>query len=101
VGKQTLREQKFAPGNVPQVARLTAPTGDPALAFPYTAGKTRVYPRQSEADMRAQREKTSAMVANFGLVPTAGGGDRPMFNELGALRQMPKQKRLRKKTRVM
>ena len=101
VGKQAPREQKFAPGNVPQVARLSAPTGDRSLAFPYTAGNTRVYPRQSEADMRAQREKTSAMVANFGLVPTAGGGDRPMLNELGALRQMPKQKRLRKKTRVM
>ena len=101
VGKQAPREQKFAPGNVPQVAKLNAPTGDPSLAFPYTAGKTRVYPRQSEADMRAARENVAAKVANFGLVPTAGGGDRPMFNEMAAMRQMPKRKRLRKKTRVM
>ena len=88
VGKQTQREQKIAPGGVPQFARLTAPTGDRSLAFPYTSQQTRVYPRQSEADMRAQREKTSAMVANFGLTPSGGGGT-PMVKLGAALEARP------------
>ena len=91
MGKQPQKEQKFAPGNVPRVASLAVPTGDPRLNSPYGTKEgpgQRVYPRQSQADMRAARENVAAKVANFGLVPPEGGGgaplglpDKRLFNE--------------------
>ena len=92
-GKQRLKEKKLGPDGKPQVAALATVTGDRKLAFPYTAGKTRVYPRQSEADIREQRGKSAALAANDGLAPAAGG-PQGMVNELGQMRPMPKRLRM-------
>ena len=72
-GKQRPKEKKLAPDGKSQVMALATVTGDRKLAFPYTAGKSRVYPRQSEADIREQRGKSAALAANDGLTPAAGG----------------------------
>ena len=98
VGKQRPKEMKLGPDGKPQVAALATVTGDCKLAFPYTAGKTRVYPRQSEADIREQRGKSAALAANDGLTPAAGG-PQGMVNELGQMRPMPKRLRMTKKTK--
>ena len=88
-------------GNTPAVYPVAAVTGDKRLPFQYTAKKpgTRVYPRQTEADIREQRGKTAAMAANFGLVPSQGGGT-PMVNELSQMRKMPVRRRIVGKQRV-
>ena len=98
VGKQKPKEQKLGPDGKPQRVALATVTGDRKLAFPYTAGKTRVYPRQSEADIREQRGKTAALAANDGLTP-AGGGPQGMVNEMGQMRPMPKRLRMTTKTK--
>ena len=97
-GKQRPKEKKLAPDGKSQPVALATVTGDRKLAFPYTAGKTRVYPRQTEADIRDQRGKTAAMAANDGLTP-AGGGPQGTVNELAKLRPMPKRLRMRTKTK--
>ena len=94
------KEKKLAPDSKPQVAALATVTGDRNQAFPYTAGKTRVYPRQSVADIREQRGKSAALAANDGLTPAAGG-PQGMVNELGQLRPMPKRLRMTKKTNLL
>ena len=98
VGKQRPKEKKLGPDGKSQVVALATVTGDRKLAFPYTAGKTRVYPRQSEADIREQRGKSAALAANDGLTP-AGGGPQGMVNELGQMRPMPKRLRMTTKTK--
>ena len=75
-------------GNVPAVVPITAVTGDKRLPFQYTAGKTRVYNHPTEQEIREQRGKTAALVANDGLVPSQGGGT-PLVNELSQMRKMP------------
>ena len=97
-GKQKPREKKLGPDGKSQPVALATVTGDRKLAFPYTAGKSRVYPRQSEADIRDQRCKSAALAANDGLTP-AGGGPQGMTTELAALRPMPKRLRMTTKTR--
>ena len=72
-GKQRPKERKLGPDGKSQVVALATVTGDRKLAFPYTGGKTRVYPRQSEADIREMRGKSAALAANDGLTPAAGG----------------------------
>ena len=93
VGEQKPKEQKLGPDGKPQRVALATVTGDRKLAFPYTDEKTRVYPRQSEADTREQRGKLAALAANDGLTP-AGGGLQGMMNEMAALRPMPKRLRM-------
>ena len=97
-GKGKPKEQKLGPDGKSQRVALATVTGDRKLAFPYTDGKTRVYPRQSEADIREQRGKSAALAANDGLTP-AGGGPQGMTNELAALRPMPKRLRMTTKTK--
>ena len=92
------KEKKLGPDGKPQVAAIATVTGDRKLAFPGTAGKSRVYPRQSEADIREQRGKSAALAANDGLTPAAGG-PQGMVNELGQLRPMPKRLRMTTKTK--
>ena len=98
VGKGKPKEPKLGPDGKPQRVALATVTGDRKLAFPYTAGKTRVYPRQSEADIREMRGKSAALAANDGLTP-AGGGPQGTVNELGQMRPMPKRLRMTTKTR--
>ena len=98
VGKQRPKEKKLGPDGKSQPVALATVTGDRKLAFPYTAGKTRVYPRQSEADIREMRGKSAALAANDGLTP-AGGGPQGMVNELGQMRPMPKRLRMTTKTK--
>ena len=76
-------------GNTPAVVPITAVTGDKKLPFQYTAGKTRVYNRPTEAEIRDQRGKTAALAANDGLTPAQGGGSS-MVNELAAMRKCHK-----------
>ena len=97
-GKQKPREQKLGKDGKSQRVALATVTGDRKLAFPYTDSKTRVYPRQTEADIREQRGKTAALAANDGLTP-AGGGPQGMVNELGQMRPMPKRLRMTTKTK--
>ena len=73
-------------GNRPAVVPIATVTGDKKLPFQYTAGKTRVYNRPTEAEIRAQRGKTAALAANDGLTPAQGGGSA-MVNELAAMRK--------------
>ena len=88
-------------GNTPAVYPLAAVTGDQRLPFQYTAGKTRVYKRPTEQEIREQRGKTAALAANDGLVPSQGGGT-PLVNELSQMRKMPipTRKRIVGKQRV-
>ena len=88
-------------GNTPAVVPIAAVTGDKRLPFQYTAGKTRVYNRPTEQEIREQRGKTAALVANDGLVPSQGGGT-PLVNELSQMRKMPipTRKRIVGKQRV-
>ena len=97
-GKQKPKERKLGADGKSQVVALATVTGDRKLAFPYTAGKSRVYPRQSEADIREMRGKSAALAANDGLTPAAGG-PQGMVNELGQMRPMPKRLRMTKKTK--
>ena len=72
-------------GNVPQVASITALTGDVRLKNPYTAGRTRQYLKNpTEKQIREQKGKTAALVANDGLTP-AQGGALGLMNEQGAM----------------
>ena len=98
VGKQRPKEKKLGPDGKSQVVALATVTGDRKLAFPFTAGKSRVYPRQSEADIREMRGKSAALAANDGLTP-AGGGPQGTVNELGQMRPMPKRLRMTTKTK--
>ena len=98
VGKQKPKEKKLGPDGKSQPVALATVTGDRKLAFPYTAGKTRVYPRQTEADIREMQGKSAALAANDGLTP-AGGGPQGMVNELAKLRPMPKRLRMTTKTK--
>ena len=91
-------------GNVPQVAKITAVTGDVKIKNPYTAGRTRQYPNPTEKQIREQKGKTAALVANDGLTP-AQGGALGLMNEQGAMLG-PSGKplyrpRLKAKSRVM
>ena len=88
-------------GNRPAVYPIATVTGDKKLPFQYTAGKTRVYNRPTEKEIREQRDKTAALVANDGLVPSQGGGT-PLVNELSQMRKMPipTRKRIVGKQRV-
>ena len=70
--------------NVPQVAKITAVTGDVKIKNPYTAGRTRQYPNPTEKQIREQKGKTAALVANDGLTP-AQGGALGLMNEQGAM----------------
>ena len=54
-------------------ARVTAVTGDVKIPNPYTAGKTRQYKNPTEKQIREQKGKTAALVANDGLTPGQGG----------------------------
>ena len=78
-------ERKKMKGNVPQVASITALTGDVKIKNPYTAGRTRQYPKNpTEKKIREQKGKTAALVANDGLTPPQGGPLR-LMNEPGAM----------------
>ena len=66
------------------VAVVSTVTGDQKLKNPYTAGRTRQYPRVTEKQIREQKGKTAALVANDGLTP-AQGGALSLMNEQGAL----------------
>ena len=71
--------------NVPQVANITAVTGDVKIKNPYTAGRTKQYPNNpTEKQIREQKGKTAALVANDGLTP-AQGGALGLMNEQGAM----------------
>ena len=93
------REQFRPKKNAPITRPITALTGDRNLAFPFTSLASRVYPRPTEAQIREQRGKTAALVANDGLTPAQGGGTA-LLNEMGALRPGPKRLRMTKKTQV-
>ena len=72
-------------GNVPQVASITSLTGDVKIKNPYTAGRTKQYPKNpTEQQIREQKGKTAALVANDGLTP-AQGGALGLMNEQGAM----------------
>jgi hypothetical protein len=72
-------------GNVPQVATITSVTGDVKIKNPYTAGRTKQYPKNpTEKQIREQKGKTAALVANDGLTP-AQGGALGLMNEQGAM----------------
>ena len=72
-------------GNVPQVASITSLTGDVKIKNPYTAGRTKQYPKNpTEKQIREQKGKTAALVANDGLTP-AQGGALGLMNEQGAM----------------
>ena len=72
-------------GNVPQVATITSVTGDVKIKNPYTAGRTKQYPKNpTEKEIREQKGKTAALVANDGLTP-AQGGALGLMNEQGAM----------------
>ena len=72
-------------GNVPQVASITALTGDVKIKNPYTAGRTKQYPKNpTEKQIRDQKVKTAALVENDGLTP-AQGGALGLMNEQGAM----------------
>ena len=92
-------------GNVPQVASITSLTGDVKIKNPYTAGRTKQYPKNpTEKQIREQKGKTAALVANDGLTP-AQGGALGLMNEQGAMLP-PSVKplyrpRLKTKSRVM
>ena len=63
------REAKKFKANVPQVASITSLAGDQKLQNPYTAGRTRQYRNPTEQEIREQKGKTAALVANDGLTP--------------------------------
>ena len=74
VGKQRAGKKIGMP-NEPQVASITAVTGDVKITNPYTkrlVGKQGRYKRPTENDLREQKEKTAALVANDGLTPAQG-----------------------------
>ena len=79
--------KKRLKGNVPQVATILSLTGDQKLQNPYTAGRTRQYRNPTEQEIREQKGKTAALVANDGLTP-AQGGALSLFNEQGALKPL-------------
>ena len=71
--------------NTPQVASITSLTGDVKIKNPYTAGRTKQYPKNpTESQIREQKGKTAALVANDGLTP-AQGGALGLMNEQGAM----------------
>ena len=103
-GKQKPKEKK-GKENTPQAATLTAVTGDVKIPNPYTAGKTRQYPKNpTEKQIREQKGKTAALVANDGLTPGQGGAlglmneQAAMYGRSGKPLYRP---RLKSKTQVM
>ena len=104
-GKQKPKERKPGKDNTPQAATLTAVTGDVKIPNPYTAGKTRQYPKNpTEKQIREQKGKTAALVANDGLTPGQGGAlglmneQAAMYGRSGKPLYRP---RLKSKTQVM
>ncbi len=86
VGKQRA-ERKIGKDNKPQVASITAVTGDAKIPNPYRkrlVGKGKYKKGVTEKDIRDQRGKTAALVAQDGLTP-AGGGAQGMLNEHAAM----------------
>ena len=104
-GKQKPKERKLGKENAPQAARVTAVTGDAKIPNPYTAGKTRQYPKNpTEKQIREQRGKTAALVANDGLTPGQGGALGPMHGQAamhGRSGKLLFRPRLKSKTWVM
>ena len=84
------REQFRPKKNAPITRPITSLTGDRNLAFPYTSLANRVYPRPTEAQIREQRGKTAALVANDGLTPAQGGGFE-LVNQQKLLRRKQNQ----------
>ena len=101
-GKQ--KPKKVGKDNAPQAARVTAVTGDVKIPNPYTAGKTRQYKNPTEQQIREQKGKTAALVANDGLTPGQGGA-LGLMNEQGAMYGRSGKPlyrpRLKSKTQVM
>ena len=99
------REAKKFKANVPQVASITSLAGDQKLQNPYTAGKTRQYPKNpTEKQIREQKGKTAALVANDGLTPAQGGAQGLMNEQAAMVRPSGKplyRPRLKTKTQVM
>ena len=90
-------------GNAPQVASITALTGDVKIQNPYSTG--RKYPKNpTEKQIRDQKGKTAALVANDGLTP-AQGGALGLMNEQGAMLgpsgKLLYRPRLKTKTQLM
>ena len=86
IGKQRA-ERKIGKDNKPQVASLTAVTGDAKIPNPYRkrlVGKGKYKKGVTEKDIRDQKSKTAALVANDGLTP-AQGGAQGMINEHAAM----------------
>ena len=92
-------------GNVPQVASITSLTGDVNIKNPYTAGRTKQYPKNpTEKQIREQKGKTAALVANDGLTPAQGGALGLMSEQgamLGTSGKPLYRPRLKTKTQVM
>ena len=92
-------------GNVPQVASITSLTGDVKIKNPYTAGRTKQYPKNpTEKQIREQKGKTAALVANDGLTPAQGGALGLMNEQAAMLPPSGKplyRPRLKTKSRVM
>ena len=104
-GKQKPKEKKLGKDNAPQAARITAVTGDVKNPNPYTTGKTRQYPKNpTEKQIREQKGKTAALVANDALTPGQGGAlglmneQAAMYGRSGKPLYRP---RLKSKTQVM
>ena len=86
IGKQRA-EKKIGKDNKPQVASLTAVTGDTKIPNPYRkrmVGKGKYKKLPTEKEIRDQKSKTAALVAQDGLTP-AGGGAQGMFDEHAAM----------------
>ena len=96
---------KPLPANKSQVAVLSSVTGDQKLKNPYTAGPTRKYPKNpTEKEIREQKGKTAALVANDGLTPAQGGALGLMNEQAAMVRPSGKplyRPRLKTKTQVM
>ena len=121
-GKQAPREQKLGKANVPQVAKVTAQTGNwkedhpnPTRKFPgyeinhisLGLGKfpgSRTYPKQpTEAEIRDRKGHLAALAANDGLTPGQGGALGLRDDHAAAWRPTGKplyRPRLRTKTQV-
>ena len=96
--------KKRLKGNVPQVASILSLSGDQNVQNSYTAGRTRQYPRVTEKQIREQKGKTAALVANDGLTPAQGGALGLMNEQAAMLPPSGKplyRPRLKTKSRVM
>ena len=118
-GKQRPREVRIGKPGIPQVARVTAQTGNwredppsPTRKFPgyeinhislamgpFPGSKS--YPKHpTEAEIRDRKGDLAAMAANDGLTP-ADGGALGLRDEHAAAWRMPVRRRLKTKTRVI